>query len=362
MEFEIHPDRDAFEEQAREWPLVPVWAELLADVSTPVGLFPTLAGDGPGLILESVERSERWGRYSFVAGRSGRGDGRGRHGPSPSRRRARPADRRGLTTVEPSGGAARGRAPSPRAATRRSSSDHRWADGLCELRGRRAARRSPRAARRRRSVPADRPAARRPRRRVRPLAATAHPGRARAGRRLRRGGGRGRGARREGRGGRASPAAARRDRARRHARGGEHGRRALPRDRRELQGAHPGRRHLPGRAVAARDVPRARRRLPDLPPPARDEPRPVHVLRADARDGAGRLVAGAARAGRRPARLGATDRRHAPARADRDPRPAARTRAARRSEGTGGARDARGPGPQRPRPRVRRRAPSGRPS
>jgi anthranilate synthase component 1 len=48
--------------------LVPVWAELLADVSTPVGLFPTLAGSGPGILLESVERSERWGRYSFVAG------------------------------------------------------------------------------------------------------------------------------------------------------------------------------------------------------------------------------------------------------------------------------------------------------
>ncbi len=48
--------------------MVPVWAELLADVSTPVGLFPAVAGDGPGILLESVERSERWGRYSFVAG------------------------------------------------------------------------------------------------------------------------------------------------------------------------------------------------------------------------------------------------------------------------------------------------------
>ena len=45
-----------------------MWAELLADVSTPVGLFPAVAGGGPGILLESVERSERWGRYSFVAG------------------------------------------------------------------------------------------------------------------------------------------------------------------------------------------------------------------------------------------------------------------------------------------------------
>ena len=67
-ELRIRPDRTGFDALAREWPMVPVWAELLADVSTPVGLFPALAGDGPGLVLESVERSERWGRYSFVAG------------------------------------------------------------------------------------------------------------------------------------------------------------------------------------------------------------------------------------------------------------------------------------------------------
>jgi len=64
----LRPTREAFDDLAREWPLVPVWAELLADVSTPVGLFPAIAGDGPGVLLESVERSERWGRYSFVAG------------------------------------------------------------------------------------------------------------------------------------------------------------------------------------------------------------------------------------------------------------------------------------------------------
>src|SRR2546425_6340147 len=68
MELRIRPDRSSFDALGREWALVPVWAEVLADVSTPVGLFPSLAGDGPGVLLESVERSERWGRYSFVAG------------------------------------------------------------------------------------------------------------------------------------------------------------------------------------------------------------------------------------------------------------------------------------------------------
>ncbi|MGH2636028.1 MAG: anthranilate synthase component I family protein [Actinomycetota bacterium] len=64
----VHPDRATFDALAAVDPLVPVWTELLADVSTPVGVFPGLAGDGPGILLESVERSERWGRYSFVAG------------------------------------------------------------------------------------------------------------------------------------------------------------------------------------------------------------------------------------------------------------------------------------------------------
>jgi anthranilate synthase component 1 len=64
----VRPDRATFDGLAAAWPLVPMWTELLADVSTPVGIFPALAGDGPGVLLESVERSERWGRYSFVAG------------------------------------------------------------------------------------------------------------------------------------------------------------------------------------------------------------------------------------------------------------------------------------------------------
>jgi anthranilate synthase component 1 len=51
---DIHPNRVEFEALAREWALVPVWAELLADVSTPVGLFPAVAGTGPGILLESV--------------------------------------------------------------------------------------------------------------------------------------------------------------------------------------------------------------------------------------------------------------------------------------------------------------------
>ncbi len=68
MELRIRPTAGEFASLARGHALAPVWAELLGDVSTPVGVFPALVGDGPGALLESVERSERWGRYSFVAG------------------------------------------------------------------------------------------------------------------------------------------------------------------------------------------------------------------------------------------------------------------------------------------------------
>src|SRR5262245_28797131 len=68
MDLQVRPTREAFDRLAAEWPLVPVWTELLADVATPVALYGAVAGEGPGLLLESVERSERWGRYSFVAG------------------------------------------------------------------------------------------------------------------------------------------------------------------------------------------------------------------------------------------------------------------------------------------------------
>jgi anthranilate synthase component 1 len=68
VDLRIKPDRTTFHTLAAEWPMVPVWAEVLADVSTPVGVFSALSHGGPGVLLESVERSERWGRYSFVAG------------------------------------------------------------------------------------------------------------------------------------------------------------------------------------------------------------------------------------------------------------------------------------------------------
>ena len=59
----VRPTRAEFLELAREYTVVPVWTEVLADVETPVSAFVKLVGagvgDAPGFLLESVEHSER---------------------------------------------------------------------------------------------------------------------------------------------------------------------------------------------------------------------------------------------------------------------------------------------------------------
>jgi anthranilate synthase component I len=67
----IRPTRDEFHALARDYSVVPVWRELLADLITPVAAFARLCeGDEAGFLLESVERGERWGRWSFVGRRA----------------------------------------------------------------------------------------------------------------------------------------------------------------------------------------------------------------------------------------------------------------------------------------------------
>jgi anthranilate synthase component I len=69
----IRPSRDEFRALASEYTVVPVWNELLADLTTPVAGFARVVGDEPGFLLESVEHAERWGRWSFVGRRSWHG-------------------------------------------------------------------------------------------------------------------------------------------------------------------------------------------------------------------------------------------------------------------------------------------------
>ncbi|HZA88316.1 MAG TPA: hypothetical protein VE466_15710, partial [Acidimicrobiales bacterium] len=63
----IRPSRDAFRSLARAHSVIPVWRELLADLTTPVAAYARLVGEGTGFLLESVEHGEaRWSRWSFI--------------------------------------------------------------------------------------------------------------------------------------------------------------------------------------------------------------------------------------------------------------------------------------------------------
>ena len=65
----ISPDRREFHRLATEWTVVPVWRELVADLTTPVAAFARTVGNEPGFLLESVEHGERWSRFSFIGRR-----------------------------------------------------------------------------------------------------------------------------------------------------------------------------------------------------------------------------------------------------------------------------------------------------
>lgn len=60
------PPPDEFARLAAEFPVVPVWREVVADVETPVSAFMKLDRSPHAFLLESVEHGERWGRYSFI--------------------------------------------------------------------------------------------------------------------------------------------------------------------------------------------------------------------------------------------------------------------------------------------------------
>ena len=63
----INPSRDQFRSLARVHTVIPVWRELLADLTTPVAAYARLVGEGTGFLLESVEHGEaRWSRWSFI--------------------------------------------------------------------------------------------------------------------------------------------------------------------------------------------------------------------------------------------------------------------------------------------------------
>ena len=60
------PSFDDFARYARDFAVVPVYREVLADLSTPVSVFRNLDPTQDAALLESVEGGETWGRFSAI--------------------------------------------------------------------------------------------------------------------------------------------------------------------------------------------------------------------------------------------------------------------------------------------------------
>ncbi len=65
-----HPDFKEFSRLARSATLVPVVKSVSADLLTPVSAFLSIAENEPhAFLLESIERGEQIGRYTFLGAR-----------------------------------------------------------------------------------------------------------------------------------------------------------------------------------------------------------------------------------------------------------------------------------------------------
>jgi len=60
------PSLDSFQEMAQRGNMIPVWAEIPADLDTPVSAFLKIRTGHHDFLLESVEGGANWGRYSFL--------------------------------------------------------------------------------------------------------------------------------------------------------------------------------------------------------------------------------------------------------------------------------------------------------
>ena len=65
----IQPSYKGFCALAKQGNLIPLYEELLMDLETPLSFFKRLERDRYSFLLESVEGSERWARYSFLGTR-----------------------------------------------------------------------------------------------------------------------------------------------------------------------------------------------------------------------------------------------------------------------------------------------------
>ncbi len=68
MQLNHFPNKEQFSEMARDYNVIPVCVEILADTETPVSLLKKIyKNKGPAFLFESVEGGEQWGRYSFMS-------------------------------------------------------------------------------------------------------------------------------------------------------------------------------------------------------------------------------------------------------------------------------------------------------
>src|ERR1700746_1574655 len=62
----ILPSPEEFRQLAAHGNVIPVVAEIVSDVETPVGAFQKIGRDGFSFLFESAERNEESGRFSFI--------------------------------------------------------------------------------------------------------------------------------------------------------------------------------------------------------------------------------------------------------------------------------------------------------
>jgi anthranilate synthase component 1 len=67
--FMLYPSFKEFSRFAQHGNLIPIYQEFLMDLETPLSFFQRLNKDSYAFLLESIEGSERWARYSFLGTR-----------------------------------------------------------------------------------------------------------------------------------------------------------------------------------------------------------------------------------------------------------------------------------------------------
>jgi len=66
LAYRINPSFEDYQKLSKQGNLIPVYAEILGDLETPVSVFARIMDSDYAFLLESVEGGEKWARYSFL--------------------------------------------------------------------------------------------------------------------------------------------------------------------------------------------------------------------------------------------------------------------------------------------------------